>query len=96
MSKTYSVTISDTQDKALSYAAVSQQDWIDNSIHARCDTAIDQIVKICVEECTKANVAFPPSKEAMVDLAFANGWVKTAYQQNEDAKAAFAAQAAAQ
>ncbi len=47
----YTVTLSDAEDKALSYVAYSQQDWIDNAVHERCRIAIDDIVKICVEKC---------------------------------------------
>ena len=42
----YKITLTDTEDKALSYAAASQQDWIDNVVHNRCRIAIDDIVKL--------------------------------------------------
>ena len=32
----YKITLTDTEDKALGYVAVSQQDWIDNVVHNRC------------------------------------------------------------
>ena len=80
---TYTVTLSEAQDKALSYTALSQQEWIDNAVHVRCNLAIDEIVKICVEKCLETNTQIPGSKDAMVMLAFEQGWVLTGAQRNE-------------
>lgn len=76
----YTVTLTTTEDKALSYVAFSQQDWIDNAVHERCRIAIDEIVQITVQKCLETNTQIPNSKEAMVDLAFEEGWVETAEQ----------------
>jgi hypothetical protein len=74
----YTITLSDAENKALSFAAINQQNWIDNAVHERCRIAIDEIAKICVEQCLANNIQIPGSKEAMVDLAFQNGWVISA------------------
>lgn len=84
----YTVTLTQSEDKALSWAAVSQQVWIDTAVHERCRIAIEEIAKICVEKCLETNTQIPASKEAMVDLAFEQGWVKTAAQQNAEAERA--------
>ncbi len=42
--KQYTITLSDAEDKALAYIAVSQQEWIDNAVHERCRIAIEEIV----------------------------------------------------
>lgn len=88
----YNITLAEAEDKALSYAAFSQQDWIDNAIHERCRIAIDEIAKICVEQCLANNIQIPGSKEAMVDLAFQNGWVITAAQRQAQVEAEAIAQ----
>ena len=75
---TYTITLSSAEDKALSYAAFSQDDWIQNVAHERCRIAIEEIVTITVQKCLEANTAIPNSKDAMVELAFAQGWVKSA------------------
>jgi hypothetical protein len=80
----YTITLTEAEDKALSYVALSQQDWIDNAIHERCRVAIDEIVKICVEKCLETNTQIPGSKNDMVLLAFENGWVKTGVEQNNE------------
>jgi hypothetical protein len=92
----YNITLSAAEDKALSYAAFSQQDWIDNAVHERCRIAIDEIAKICVEQCLANNIQIPGSKDAMVDLAFQNGWVLTAADRQAQAEAEAAARLAAE
>jgi hypothetical protein len=87
----YTITLSAAEDKALSYAAFSQQDWIDNAVHDRCRIAIDEIVQITVQKCLETGTQIPASKQAMVDLAFDQGWVKTAAQRQAEAEAAAAA-----
>jgi hypothetical protein len=91
----YNITLSSSEDKALSYAALSQDDWIQNAVHERCRIAIDEIAKICVEQCLANNIQIPGSKDAMVDLAFENGWVITAAQRQAQAEAEAAARAQA-
>lgn len=73
----YTITLSEAEDKALSHVAVSQQDWIDNAVHERCRAAIDEIVQITVSKCLETSTLIPNSKDEMVALAFAQGWVKT-------------------
>lgn len=71
----YTVSLTETENKALSYVAFSQQDWIDNAIHERCRIAIEDICKICVEKCLETGTQIPNSRDGMVDLAFQKGWV---------------------
>jgi hypothetical protein len=81
----YTTVLSTAEDLALSYAAVSQQDWIDNVVHERCRIAIEEIVKICVDKCLANGIQIPSSKDAMVELAFAQEWVKSVAEQNAQA-----------
>ena len=81
------VTLTETEYKALQYAAFDPQDWLDNAAHERCRIAIDEIAKICFEQCLANNIQIPGSKEAMVDLAFENDWIKTVAQKNAEALA---------
>lgn len=74
----YTITLTDAQDKALSFVAVSQQDWIENVVQDRCRIAINEIVKICVDKCLENDIQIPGSKDDMVELAFTKGWVKSA------------------
>ena len=80
----YQVTLSEAEDKALSFVAYSQNNWIQNAVHERCRLAIEDIVKICVEKCLENNVQIPSSKDEMVLLSFSNGWVKTAKETTDE------------
>jgi hypothetical protein len=90
---TYAIILTETEDKALSYAASVQQDWIDNAVHERCRVAVEEIVAITVQKCLETNTTIPSSRDAMVDLAFTNGWVKTAAQRQAEYEAEAAARA---
>jgi hypothetical protein len=87
----YTINLSSAENKALSYAALSQDDWIQNAVHERCRIAIEEIVAITVQKCLETNTAIPGSKDAMVDLAFEQNWVKTAAQRQAEVMAELAA-----
>jgi len=89
----YSVTLSAAEDAALSVVALSQNDWIQNAVHSRCISAIDEIVAFTVQKCLETNTQIPGSKDAMVELALTNGWVKTAAQRQAEEEAEAAARA---
>ena len=82
----YKITLTDIEDKALAYAALSQQDWIDNVVHNRCRIAIDEIVKVAVDNFLAAGESMPGDKNEIVNIAFERGWVKTAEQRNIEAQ----------
>jgi hypothetical protein len=83
----YTITLTEAEDKALSHAALSQDNWIQNAVHERCRIAIEEIVTLTVQKCLETNTAIPGSKDAMVELAFTKGWVKTAAQRVAEAEA---------
>ena len=83
----YTITLTEAEDKALSHAALSQDNWIQNAVHERCRIAIEEIVTLTVQKCLDTNTAIPGSKDAMVELAFTKGWVKTAAQRVAEAEA---------
>lgn len=80
----YTVSITNAENQALSFVAFSQQDWIDNAVHERCRLAIDEIVKITVDKCLETGTQIPGSRDDMVALAFAQGWVKSAAERQSE------------
>lgn len=66
---TYTITLTDAEDKALGYVAFSQQEWIDNAIHERCRIAIDEIVNAEVQRKLAAGETISGSKEDIVNAA---------------------------
>jgi hypothetical protein len=75
---TYTITISDAEDKALHFVATSAQDWIDNAVHERCRLAIDEIVNAEVQRKLAAGESITGSKEDIVMAAN----VESAVQRN--------------
>lgn len=82
----YKITLTDAEDLALSYAVLSQQDWIDNAIRTRCSVATEEIVAITVQKCLENNIQIPGSKDSMIELAFAQGWVLSAEARNQQSQ----------
>lgn len=66
MSKTYTIILSDAEDKALSVVAESQQDWIENAVRDRCRIAIDEIVNKEVQRKLAAGESITGSKDDIV------------------------------
>jgi hypothetical protein len=66
---TYTITLSDAENKALGFVALSQQEWIDNAIHERCRIAIEEIVKLEVERITATGGTISGTKEDIVNAA---------------------------
>jgi len=66
---TYTITLSDAEDKALKSVAVSAQDWIDNAVHERCRLAIEEIVNAEVQRKLAAGEPITGSKEDIVMAA---------------------------
>lgn len=63
---TYTITLSDAEDKALKVVALSAQDWIDNAVHERCRIAIDEIVNAEVQRKLAAGESITGSKDDIV------------------------------
>jgi hypothetical protein len=63
---TYTITLSDAEDKALGYVALSQQDWMENAIKARCENAIQEIFQLEVERKIAAGESITGTKEEIV------------------------------
>lgn len=80
---TYTITLSDAEDKALAYVAYSQQEWIDNAIHDRCRLAIDEIVNAEVQRKLAAGEPIIGSKDDIVLAAD----IKSAAERQAEAEA---------
>ena len=66
---TYTITLSDAEDKALGVVALSQQDWIDNAVHERCRVAMDAIIASEVQRLLDAGESITGSKDDIVMAA---------------------------
>ena len=85
---TYTITLSDAEDKALKTVAFSAQDWIDNAVHERCRLAIDEIVNSEVQRKLAAGEPITGSKDDIVMAAD----IESAAERNERLAAELATQ----
>jgi len=82
---TYTITYTDTEDKAMQYAAADVNEWIQNAVHERARIAINEVVQIAVQQCIATNQTIPGNTDLIVAAAFTNGWVKSAADRNAEA-----------
>ena len=81
----YTVKLTDTEDKAMTYACLSTQDWADNALKNRARVAIDKIVSLNMQHCNANGIAIATGEDKQVEQAFTLGVVKTAKQRNDEA-----------
>ena len=78
------ITLTDTEYKALEYAALSPQDWADNALKNRARIAKDEIIALLVKHCNENNVQLATGEDAQVTQAFSLGVVKTALEVSQE------------
>jgi hypothetical protein len=66
---TYTITLSEAEDKALHAVALSAQEWIDNAVHERCRIAIEEIVAAEVQRLLGEGKPIIGSKQDIVMAA---------------------------
>ena len=81
------VSLTDTEQKCLEYAAASVQDWADNALTNRARIAKDEIIAALVAHCNANDVAIATGEDAQVAQAFDLKVVKTAAEANAEAEA---------
>jgi hypothetical protein len=66
---TYTITLTEAENKALGFVAISQNEWIQNVVHERCRIAIEEIVASEVQRKIAANETISGNKEDIVNAA---------------------------
>lgn len=82
------ISLTETENKAMEYAAASVQDWADNVVTNRARIAIDEICGMLMTHCNENEIAMAVGKDAQVAQAFELEVVKTAAARNAEAEAA--------
>lgn len=93
---TYTITLSDAEDKALKSVALSAQDWIDNAVHERCRIAIEEIVAAEVQRKLAAGEPITGSKDDIVMAANIESAVERQARMEAELAARVAAEQGAQ
>ena len=84
---TITITLTDTEYKALEYAANTPQDWADNALKNRARIAKDEIIALLVKHCNENNLQLATGEDAQVTQAFDLNVVKTAAERQAEAEA---------
>ena len=66
----YTITLTETEKKAMEYVAVDVDDWITNAATNRARIAIDEIVAKLVEHCNANDIALAVGRDAQVTQAY--------------------------
>ena len=72
------VSLTDTENKCMEYAALSVQDWADNALTNRARIAKDEIIALLVAHCNANSVAIATGEDAQITQAYELKVVKTA------------------
>ena len=80
----YTVSLTDTQIKALDYVGADPQEWIENSITNRARKATNEIIALLIKHCNANDIAMAVGTDAQVTQAFDLGVVQTSEQRNAD------------
>ncbi len=81
----YTVKLTDTEDKAMSYCAMSTQDWVDNALKNRARIAKEEIIVLNTTHCNANNIQIATGEDAQITQAFDLKVVKTAKERHEEA-----------
>ncbi len=81
------ISLTETENKAMEYVAVSVQDWSDNAVTNRARIAVDEICGLLMTHCNENEIAMAVGKDAQVAQAFALEVVKTAEARNAETEA---------
>ena len=81
----YKVTLTDTEDKAMSYCSMSTQNWVDNALKNRARIAKEEIIALNTTHCNANNIQIATGEDAQVTQAFDLKVVKTAKERDEEA-----------
>ena len=81
----YKVTLTDTEDKPMTYCTVSTQDRVDNALKNRARIAKEEIIALNTTHCNANNIQIATGEDAQVTQAFDLKVVKTAKERDEEA-----------
>ena len=78
------VTLSDSEYKAMQFACLDVDEWIQNAATARAHIASNDIIELNTLHCNDNSIAISVGRESQVTQAYDLGVVKTAAQRNID------------
>lgn len=74
----YTITLTDTEKKALEYITVDVDEWITNAAQNRARIAIEEIISLNTAHCNANSIAIAVGADAQVAQAYELGVVTSA------------------
>ena len=82
----YEIELTDTEDKAMSYSAFSNSEWIKHAAKDKARKCKERIIAANVAHCNANGITIATGEDAQVKQAFDLKVVKTAKERNEEAE----------
>ena len=82
----YTITLTDTEQKSMEYAAFDVKEWISNAATNRARKAKEEIIALNAQHCNANSIAIAVGEEAQVAQAYTLGIVKTAADRNKESE----------
>lgn len=81
---TYTIELTETEELAFQHITLSPNEWIQNAVHERARVAIEEIIQKTIPQFLNNNVQIPSTREAIVQAAYDNGYIKTGAETRSD------------
>ena len=81
----YEIELTDTEEKAMSYSALSNLEWIQHASKDKARKCKERIIALNLAHCNANGVTIATGEDAQVTQAFELKVVKTAKEVNEEA-----------
>ena len=82
----YEIELTDTEDKAMSYSAFSNSEWIKHAVKDKARKCKERIIAANVAHCNANGITIATGEDAQVKQAFDLKIVKTVKERNEEAE----------
>jgi len=82
MAKTFTITITDAEEKAFYWGTVDPEDWVENAVKNKCRQCVDRLYDSEVKRMTndESVTSIPADKNTVIN----NANVKTAKQRQDE------------
>ena len=82
----YEIELTDTEDKAMSYSALSNLEWIQHAAKDKARKCKERIIAANVAHCNANGITIATGEDKQVEQAFTLKVVKTAKEVNEESE----------
>ncbi len=80
----YTITLTETQRKAMEYIAYDVEEWITNAATNRARIAIEEIIQLNTAHCNANSIAIAVGRDAQVAQALELGIIDKAADRTEE------------